>query len=571
MRKWWLILLSCLCVAAVSSCKSDEKGETSSEPVSIEKSTESETETSSKQEDCESVSEEDSASTPADGSSEGESSSSEDSSSKDSGNEEENSHNVSEGLAYTLNDDRISYSVTGVGTCTDTDIIIPAQYEGLPVTTIGEWAFWGRSSLTSIEIPDSITTIGSSAFNGCTNLTFNEYENCQYFGNESNPYHVLIKVKDSTSTSYTIHEDTKVIAGSVFQYCSSLTSVVIPDSVTTIGSYAFANCDVLTSMVIPDSVTTIGEGAFYWCDSLTFNEYENGQYLGNGSNPYHVLIMGKDNTSTSYTIHEDTKVIAGRAFFNCRSLTSVEIGDSVTTIGDRAFCLCSSLTSVVIPGSVTTIGSYAFSSCDSLTSITVGENNTAYQSIDGNLYTKDGTTLMQYAIGKTATEFIIPHGVTTIGYSAFSGCRSLTSVEIGDSVTTIGDEAFFNCSSLTSVEIGDSVTTIGDRAFMNCSSLTSVVIPDSVTTIGSSAFDSCSSLTSIVIPDSVTSIAYGAFFFCDSLTELYYKGTESDWEKVSIGDYNTELTNATRYYYSETEPTVSGNYWHYVDGVVTKW
>ena len=106
---------------------------------------------------------------------------------------------------------------------------------------------------------------------------------------------------------------------------------------------------------------------------------------------------------------------------------------------------------------------------------------------------------------------------------------------------------------------------------MNCSSLTSVVIPDSVTTIGSSAFDSCSSLTSIVIPDSVTSIAYGAFFFCDSLTELYYKGTESDWEKVSIGDYNTELTNATRYYYSETEPTVSGNYWHYVDGVVTKW
>jgi hypothetical protein len=124
----------------------------------------------------------------------------------------------------------------------------------------------------------------------------------------------------------------------------------------------------------------------------------------------------------------------------------------------------------------------------------VSENNSAYKDIDGNLYSKDGTLLMQYAIGKTATEFVIPDSVTTIGDGAFFDCSSLTSVVIPDSVTTIGDTAFAVCDSLTSVVIPDSVTTIGDRAFAVCDSLTSVVIPDSVTTIGDYAFEDCDSL-----------------------------------------------------------------------------
>ena len=328
---------------------------------------------------------------------------------------------VSQGLEYELNEDGVSYSVTGIGTCEDTDLVIPSTYENLPVTSIGEVAFYECTSLTSVEIPNSVTSIGDRAFVSCTSLT---------------------------------------------------------------------------SVVIPDSVMCIGLGAFGACTSLT---------------------------------------------------------------------------SVEIPDSVTSIGAVAFGVCDSLTNITVLENNSAYQSIDGNLYTKDGTTLIQYAIGKTDTSFTIPDSVTSIGYAAFYNCTSLTSVEIPNSVTSIGGEAFSYCDSLTSVEIPNSVTSIAEMAFFGCPSLTSVVIGNSVTSIGDYAFIGCTALTSVVIPDSVTSIGEGAFSHCVSLTSVYYKGTAEEWAGISIGYSNNALTDATRYYYSESQPTEAGNWWHYVDGEPTAW
>ena len=190
--------------------------------------------------------------------------------------------------------------------------------------------------------------------------------------------------------------------------------------------------------------------------------------------------------------------IGDYAFSECTSLTSIVIPDSVTSIGVQAFSSCTSLTSIDIPDSVTSIGDWAFSSCTSLTSITVDENNTAYASIDGNLYNKDKTTLIQYAIGKTATEFTIPDSVTSIGSYAFARCDSLTSILIPDGVTSIGDNAFFWCDSLTSVTIGNSVTSIGDNAFA----------------------------------------------WCDSLTDVYYGGTEEQWKSVLIGGGNKYLTSA---------------------------
>ena len=232
--------------------------------------------------------------------------------------------------------------------------------------------------------------------------------------------------------------------------------------------------------------------------------------------------------SIKFTSNGDGTCYVSR--INARADTDIAIpstspnGDSVTSIGDWAFYNCH-ITSVVIPDSVTSIGSYAFYGCSSLTEITVSENNKNYKSIDGNLYTKDGKTLIQYAIGKTATEFIIPASVTSIGYQAVYVCSSLTSVVIPDSVTSIGSYAFHFCDSLTSVVIGDSVTNIGDYAFCSCESLTSVVIPGSVTRIG-----------------------VNAFYWCDSLTDVYYTGSEAEWAKIVIYGYNYLLERATIHY-----------------------
>ena len=308
---------------------------------------------------------------------------------------------TSQGLEYELSQDGTYYIVTGIGVCTDTNLVIPTIYNDLPVKEIGDYAFLNCSKLTSIVIPDSITSIGNF----------------------------------------------------VFSNCSKLTSIVIPDSVESIGRYAFLNCSKLTSIVRPDSVTSIG---------------------------------------------------------------------------DWAFSSCGGLTSIVIPDSVGSIGVASFAGCNSLTKIIVDEDNAYYKSIDGNLYSKDGKTLVQYAIGKTGTTFTIP-----------------------DSVEVLGDRAFADCDSLATVTIGNSVEVLGDYVFYYCSNLTSIVIPDSVTSIGEGAF-ACSSLTSIVIPDSVTSIGYGAFYDCDSLTSITFEDTsnwymttnKTDWQNKENGEL-TDLTNPT--------------------------
>ena len=156
-------------------------------------------------------------------------------------------------------------------------------------------------------------------------------------------------------------------------------------------------------------------------------------------------------------------------------------------------------------------------------------------------------------------------------YKAIVEMDNLTEFVIPDGVTEIKANTFKECTSLTSVVIPNSVTSIGEKAFYSCSNLTSVVIPDNVTSIGYDAFYHCDSLTNVVIGKSVTSIGYDAFLNCSSLTSVYYKGTAGKWAAISIDSWNDDLTNATRYDYSETEPTEEGNYWHYVDGIPTAW
>ena len=405
-----------------------------------------------------------------------------------------------------------------------------------PITTVGDYAFRGCSSLKSVIIGDSVTTIGDYAFEGCSNLTnVTIPDTVTAIGWNAFGFSGLISVTIPVSvtsiggcafigcselTSVTIPDSVTMIEWGTFLDCYSLTNVTIPDSITTIGGSAFEGCSSLTSITIPDSVTTIGESAFWGCSSLT-----------------------------SITIPDSVTTVGYYAFRGCSSLKSVIIGDSITTIEESAFEGCSSLTSIIIPDSVTTIGESAFWGCDRLTNVTIPDSVTeiAYSAFGNctslkSVYISDiaawcnisfgdhplyyaGNEGNLYLNNELVTNLTIPDNVTAIGEYAFQNCSSLTSVTIPDSVTTVGMMAFWYCSSLASLTIGNSVTTIGGGAFFGCGRLTNVTIPDSVTSIENIAFWCCNKLTSVTIGDGVTTIGEGAFRSCNSLTSVYCKPT----------------------------------------------
>ena len=342
-------------------------------------------------------------------------------------------------------------------------IIIPDS-----VTSIGDSAFEYCRSLHSVTIPDSVTNIGDSVFEDCSSLQ-------------------SVNIPDSVTS----------IGDHAFYFCYSLQSVTIPDSVTSIGGGAFWGCKYLQSVTILDSVTSIGDGAFMFCSSLQ-----------------------------SVTIPDSVTSIGERTFWCCSSLQSVAISDSVTSIGDEAFSGCSSLQSVTIPDSVTSIGDRVFEDCSSLQSVTIPDSVTSI----GN---------SAFSNCKSLQSVTIPDSVTSIGDRAFGGCKSLQSVTIPDSVTSIGERTFSSCKSLQSVAIPDSVTSIGSYAFNGCKSLQSVTIPDSVTSIGRYAFNGCKSLQSVTIPDSVTSI--GRNVFGTSLQSIIISHKTYDRLKFKLEDFSSKI------------------------------
>lgn len=342
---------------------------------------------------------------------------------------------------------------------------------------VGNSAFYGRSTLTSISLPNSVTKIEAGAFHNCTSLS-----------------------------NITLPKSVTTIEGSAFSGCSSLRSIVFPNGITEIGAGTFNDCKSLTTFDIPGSVTTIEVSAFQGCKSLTTIRIPNSvtrvgdnaflncsslqSFYGKFSSDDHrcliddnVMISFAPAGLTEYSIPEGVRRIGTFVFWHCENLTSINIPSTVTELGSSSFAYCKGLTEIIIPDSVVSIGDRALAGL-TVESITIPDGITIIQS--------------QTFSDCTFTSFTIPESVTTIGSYAFSGTK-LKSIRIPGNVSVIGTYAFGNCNKLTSVVIENGVTSIGEQAFSSCSRLGSVVIPESVTSIGKQAFYNCLDLTSITV------------------------------------------------------------------------
>ena len=448
-----------------------------------------------------------------------------------------------ESIEYTLNYGGKAYSVSGIGTYKGSNIIIPSTYEGLPVTSISESAFFNCANITAVSIPESVSSIGNHAFYGCDNLENISVHsgNASFKSIDGNLYSKDAKTlihycSGKSATEFSVPDSVNVIGNRAFYNSSKIKSVIIPESVNSIGDLAFDNCSELTNIVIPDSVKTIGNYAFFKCinlksikissgitkigdsafsdcvslENVYFNALDaddwdkSSLFYSAGTNTNGVnLVVGKDITKIPTEIFSSIssmklvtlsfeegsicEEITPALFANHTNLKRITIGENIKSISENAFSGCTNLTELSISESVVTIGDSAFESC------------------------------------KELTNFTIPGNVTALGNSAFASCSKLTSVTIPNSVTSLGNSAFASCELLANVSIGNSVKTIGDSAFTSCKKLTSVTIPNSVTALGNSAFKYCSSLKSVTIGDSVTNIGDSAFSDCSSSLYTEYE------------------------------------------------
>jgi len=467
--------------------------------------------------------------------------------------------------------------------------------------SIGSNAFYNCKKLTEFTISDNLTSLGSSVFaaSGLTRVNASSIDKVFSLGESPFANGADLYIKGKLIKEVTIPIGLTTINCALSG--SSVTKVIIPDGATTIGYRAFSGCKNLTNVIIPDSVTRIYSNAFSYCEKLTSIEI-----------PQNVVSIGSDAFSycdslTKIVIPDGITSIASYTFSNCSNLTNVVIPDGVTAIGSYAFAYCERLISIEIPQSVISINNGAFSGCKSLTEMVIPEGVT---NIASSVF-QDCTSL---------TEITIPAYVYSIDSYAFGYCSNLAKITIlSQRLTTINSNAFNSCVNLWEIyNLSTLEFTLGSNDYgyiakyakvihtsldeTACVNITEdgfitysngeenllydymgkggdIVLPESINgnkySINRAPFYGNTTITSVVIPENVISIGDNAFADCSSLTSVYYKGTAEKWSNISIGSYNSDLTSATRYYYSETTPALNadgtaydGNYWHYdTDGI----
>jgi len=478
------------------------------------------------------------------------------------------------------------------------NVVIPSEIEGYPVTAIGPKAFYLNRKVTQITLHEDITRIGYQAFEdtGYYNNSNNWEDGVLYIGN------FLIKASNTVSGEYTIKDTTVLIADYAFRSCSKLTGVIIPESITSISTYAFSYCSQLSNIGFHDGITNIEENAFYNCSSLTSitlpgsianigeNAFSNCRNIESVTVPANSISFGEsafgacqslsavyiedlqawcknkfaDSSSTplgsagnlylngelvrEVVFSEEIVKVEDYVFYGSKSIERVNLHDGITAIGDYAFYSCSSLTNITISEELTYIGGYAFYSCAGLTSIDLSGKIT---------YIGDNA----FSGCRGLTNLTIPAGVIGIGKNAFFYCNGLESVTFLGKNVSIGDSAFSNCSNLKAVYIEDLQDWLGNTfdnsyanplstakaLYLNGELITKLVIPEGIESINAYAFLNCHKIKQVIFPESLTKIENSAFSNCSVLKTMGYVGTAEQWGNVAVGD-NKSLTLAKKVY-----------------------